>query len=506
MVTLVLQHYANARVERYTDILTRYPILALPETDLARYDSAVEALVEQSKKLASFYDGPERSVLEKNLLPVTFLATLSDLEHARRALQTEPTPWRAVRYAALLNTSLRQLEKEARTLALQFARYPHTGDLAFIDGTTDTETLARELAHVASDARLARTRALIHLRCIIVDSAACKVDWENRLVQPLPFIEKDELDKVQPLLSVVQETQSGLSNYTPHMQKLVHAKSRCATESDPLTLMWYRTDTQGNRIRSHEPLSDLLVIDYTQIPRSNTTEESPRAIKQRRRGVSPRMHEWFLTEGVTYLYQPMGGLYYCLESGFDVATQARLLGLYDLMQDAPPTSGTDSAQLVRLGELRSIFLNTPAIEETAADELMHEVARLLQQEPPSAAQTSYLKNIVLVWHAETYHFDETLRAIHEHNLFILAALEKGENFPVATLLSMRSYPSVTFFMANENLYPTERSLLKSSKRFTTEQFGIRKFSELQFTVGREKLTEALAQGFGVMSRLLSGVR
>ncbi len=137
---------------------------------------------------------------------------------------------------------------------------------------------------------------------------------------------------------------------------------------------------------------------------------------------------------------------------------------------------------------------------------MQEVGKLLDEGALSPDTNQYLKNLMLTWHAQTYHFDETLRALYEHNLFIIAALDKNDRFPVATLLSMRSYPTVTFFMANESLYPTQPTLLTSPQRFATERFGIRTFSDLEKEVGTEPLTKALVDGFLVMSRLLEEAR
>ncbi|MBP9669089.1 MAG: hypothetical protein KBE09_02250 [Candidatus Pacebacteria bacterium] len=484
----------------------RYPILALPGTDLSRYGTAIESLAAQNKKMASFYDEPEHAALEKQLLPVAFLATLSDLEEARRSLIDNPTVWRAATYATLLNTSLRQLETHLRSLSQTLTQYPQPGNIAFIDGTTDTETLARELGRMSVSVRTARHRALTQLSCIFLDNSLCNVSWEASARSATMPVTDAEIAAVQPLLSVINRTQAALSNYAPSEQKLIHAESRCATEPTVLTLPWYRTDAFGNKIRAHEPLSDILVIDYTKISHASGALEDSSAAQQRRRGVSPRMHEWFLNEGVTYLYQPMGGLYYCLQGGFDTATQARVLALYDELQINPLNPAPHETALERYSELQHTFLNDHVIEESTAEVLMQEVGKLLDEKKLSPEANLYLKNLVLVWHAQTYHFDETLRALYEHNLFTIAALEKNDRFPVATLLSMRSYPTLTFFMANENLYPTPPTLLTSPQRFATERFGIRTFSDLEKEIGTEPLTDALVDGFLVMSRLLEETR
>ncbi len=313
--------------------------------------------------MASFYDEPEHAALEKQLLPVAFLATISNLEEARRSLIDNPTVWRAATYATLLNSSLRQLEKHLRSLSQALTQYPQPGDIAFIDGTTDSETLARELERMSAGVRTARHRALTQLSCMFLDTSLCDIEWKTAPKSATKPVSDAEIAAVQPLLSVVKRTQAALSNYAPSEQKLVHTDSRCATEPTVLTLPWYRTDPFGNKIRAHEPLSDMLVIDYTKISRASGALYDPSAAQQRRRGVSPRMHEWFLNEGVTYLYQPMGGLYYCLEGGFDTATQARVLALYDELQINPLSPAPHETALERYSELQHTFLNNHVIEE-----------------------------------------------------------------------------------------------------------------------------------------------
>ncbi len=82
------------------------PIMALPGSDLAQLETAARALAEYTETLTPYYTEEEMRHLTQTLHPAAFLHTLPELEQARRALLSDPSPAAVTTYDDALAASL----------------------------------------------------------------------------------------------------------------------------------------------------------------------------------------------------------------------------------------------------------------------------------------------------------------------------------------------------------------------------------------------------------------
>lgn len=460
---------------RYAAAVRANPILAMPAVDTDHYDYVLTALDEQHRAIAAYYPTDEATALTRSLAPERFLRAAGELEHRRRTLLEQPTLNHTFSYAYQLFKTLHALRRDAHLFAKDLTAHPLEKDIAFIDGITSTETL-KEAAHAIE--RTAHQRsfgALTQLSCLLIPTTACaiapstgKPPPTTRRASAYDYAARERLSGIHQELSDHRHTD----------EQIIVGTSRCALSSETIFSVWHREGALG-AVREHAFLPDILVIPYASIP----AEPQPNAAKDMRaRAVSPVLHRWFIERDVRYLYQPAGGLYYCIESGFDVGVIGRIHALQQTARNAAP-------------ELAGTLQQAELSESVAYEALQEALSR------PDLSTTTK-NNLAVAWRSGTANFDEVLAATHAHNVYILASLQKGDMVPASTLLVMRSYPSVYFQAFNETLYDAPLVFVKERKRFSTKQFKIRTFEAAAAEIGTSTLQSALKYGFSVMDGLL----
>ena len=448
------------------------PVMALQGVELSSYENSLAERYRSTEEIAIHYPEDVREVIMRALVP-PYLIALADTERHRRLLISEPTHMRALLYALSLERTLRLRIEDAEFVASAIDEHVALRDMAFFDGSTDGATYTAALRDIAAQSGAARSRARAHVLCLM----RLLVCPDRFAIEPVAPFSRSITPGDVAALSIVTDLHSVLTDYSHTESRLLLMRSECAFTEETPTAVWYRT--HEGRIRSQIPLPDILIIDYTDAPRTMATSSEN---AHRERGVSPSVHTWFREQGVQYLYQPLGNHYFCTASGYDAATVSRMLGVADALVTQDTSRWGDT------GGPEPFVLDESDVAQTVQD--------------LSASDTDEARDIVTLWRAGTYRFDETIRALTEHDAYVRFALQHGDSIPLGTLLMMRSYPSVLFMPFNATISETPSRFRKDDSRFGMRQFGLRTYAELSRTADERVLLEGLKKGFRAVDDLI----
>lgn len=288
----------------------RTPILVLADTNLNKFDDAINYLFEVRNSFAiePYYTSSEAALLKDALHPETFLRSLAPLEKARRAFASAPTPERARNYHRALLYSLTVYRRDIHTFTTAMAGLTE-GTYAFPRGTTSATHIQKMFAHVDAQAQKAQhTLAARRLCGNILVKTACPPGATFQGYTPRPVTQTSN----QRVVAFLDSLYDGDTRM--YARTVVPFYSQCdnrRANGDAPVLVSYVIPPENSSLlaRKTHGTSDVYFRDFT--AQSSSTVVA--ALKR---------------NGYKYEHQASGHHYLCPDAGIDALNLTRTM-LYE---------------------------------------------------------------------------------------------------------------------------------------------------------------------------------
>ncbi len=398
------------------------PTFAIDGTDPDKLRAAVDALFSQAASMADGYDGTkaQKDILRSQLYPAHFLVLLPQLQAARDALLSGPTPQSATRYHNLLLTTIDAYVSDAHAWSGMMRSAEFRGAIGFMTGTTTPVLMADRIDGAAQAALAQKSKEQARFDCYR--------HWDSSCGQPVsPTAElkaASDSPASSPRIASIDAMAGAIIRHSYPDAHDFSPLLAISTDCFPYPTSYLRTFefelNTGGQTRKAYLANDAFFYDLSNYA-SSTKDALDRAA---------------FSAGNPYEYQNMANNYMCPDIGLYMSDLSRIVGLYALAQ------ATSSPAAERLRALPYLTLaGAAAYARDSGDAL---------------AREEYLEG--------SAQFDENVQALTNDNYYVLSAERHDSEIQFPYFLVVRSYPSVLFLLGNPTFVPGRPSLFSGTVR------------------------------------------